>query len=1264
MMSKVTEAAREREVYRYTSSLLGRSRIHDAATLSVRPTGVPYASDSVLGALAQLGALRLGAARALISFFDTKLQYIVAEVTAHGCIGHAQERAAGKGLVGDQFSLSGVAIPRARGVCERVLATEAHPSRQQFAGSGTQVSSPGHELAVTVVPDLADSASAFTSVPDCPYLTDGGSEEAIRFYTAVPIRSRRGIDIGVYCVLDPHPRSELDPTSVGFLQDISATIMTYLENVAAAQGHQRSVRMVRGMGSLVEGKGSMSRWWLGDDGASFADSVGAEGTLNSKQQTLQLLDDEYHVAARQSLSVRPARVPLPASPMTSLSAMPDGLADDLELSAEHNSKMETASASGEASASRSTTQKTDGSTVGTTSGSVTQQQDDESVAAVTALLSRAANVIRESIECEGVLFLDAAIGSFGGLVGQSGSDTPSSAESTRDSPASGNEDPKGSSTATESQLTTLCKILGYSTSSTASIDGDPAALAHLSIPESFLKRLLRRYPDGRIFNFDESGTVLSGDSSEDDGSIALLSPDSVPAAAESTARPSSTNTRRRPLRPSEEATLASTFVGARSIALVPLWDSHKERWFAGGLLWTKTPTRVFTYQGELSFLKAFGMAVMTEVARINSLQSTKAKADVLGSISHELRSPLHGISLGIELLSDTKLDTFQTDVLHTVETCGRTLVDTINHLLDYSKINRFVRLSRRRAGSRSRGIHQSGSNMVEAGMTNLYSDIGLDTIVEEVVENVFAGFSYQQLSRMAEKRPARELNETIRTQTMNRYSSFGPMENPNDQAPPLIPSSSQLGVKVYIKIDPSVRWMFYTQPGAIRRIVMNLFGNALKYTSRGFIVVSLTQEATPGSKRSGRQNVTISISDSGKGIGVDYLKNQLFTPFAQEDHLATGVGLGLSLVKQITSTLGGKITLESQVRRGTTVRVSIPLRRSGRNLPPTPSETDFAACVAHLQGLSIGLIGFDKDSNTDNPLVSNTNVVAPASAQDTAHKTIEEVCRGWLHMDVIPESNTTVEPSIYICTEDAIDRVPPPATASSRSTPVVVVCHDMSTAHQLSLARQAAVGNHIYEYISQPAGARKLARVLSNTLKRWKESTTLEQETVDAPTSNNIQPSAPERSNSDSSGDGLSSATSESANSRHDPEVEAKPVFLLVDDNNINLKILSAYMKKSNRLFATAEDGLVALDTYRQHPEKHRCILMDISMPVMDGMESTRLIREFEQQHKLAPALIIALSGLATAGAQQDALASGIDIFMSRPVYFAEIEKILKTKGL
>lgn len=199
------------------------------------------------------------------------------------------------------------------------------------------------------------------------------------------------------------------------------------------------------------------------------------------------------------------------------------------------------------------------------------------------------------------------------------------------------------------------------------------------MPDFFLERLSRRYRDGQIFNFDDKGEVIwAVDDSE------ALSEESDTVVFHSSGGDDSDKAletriiRQRP-RKSDGAYLMRMFPGARSVAIIPLRDSHKSRWFAGGFVWTQSRARVFT-PNELSYLKAFGSAAMAEVTRTEVLRENKAKEDVLGSLSHEIRSPLHGIILGLELLHDSHLSGFQIDVLHTVETCGKTLLETLDHV--------------------------------------------------------------------------------------------------------------------------------------------------------------------------------------------------------------------------------------------------------------------------------------------------------------------------------------------------------------------------------------------------------------------------------------------------------------------------------------------------------------------------------------------------------------------------------------------------------
>jgi CheY-like chemotaxis protein len=142
------------------------------------------------------------------------------------------------------------------------------------------------------------------------------------------------------------------------------------------------------------------------------------------------------------------------------------------------------------------------------------------------------------------------------------------------------------------------------------------------------------------------------------------------------------------------------------------------------------------------------------------------------------------------------------------------------------------------------------------------------------------------------------------------------------------------------------------------------------------------------------------------------------------------------------------------------------------------------------------------------------------------------------------------------------------------------------------------------------------------------------------------------------------------------PPKNTIPMLLLVDDNKVNLQLLTMYAKKQGYPYISATDGQMAVDAYQKahegsHPPNNNdavahgsripdVILMDINMPVMDGYEATQHIRTYEKKHLLPPATIIALTALGSEAAYQEAFGSGCDMFLTKPVKLKDLTKIIE----
>jgi CheY-like chemotaxis protein len=549
--------------------------------------------------------------------------------------------------------------------------------------------------------------------------------------------------------------------------------------------------------------------------------------------------------------------------------------------------------------------------------------------------------------------------------------------------------------------------------------------------------------------------------------------------------------------------------------------------------------------------------------------------------------------------------------------------------LEYSKINSMNRDNKDQSHTETLS---SGSGP-KAFLGNL-STFDLSSLVEEVVESLVAGHQHSSRAQTPAHSPMTENGPVSRLMQEGQQPSQSPI--------------------VILGVDHRATWFIVSDSASWRRCIMNLLGNALKYTDHGYVEVMLRTNTESSNV------VTLMLRDTGRGIGKAYLENHLFRPFVQEDALSsTGIGLGLSIVKNLVDAMGGWVEVQSEVGIGTQVEISIPV-----NFVPTPSEVD-RVLPAQQTGLKFCFAGLE--AFTDEKRSRSMKLSISQRRTLALKRAVSAHLGDWLKVKI--SSSTSADGSmadIIVVEEEDLSLFNSATTdqPASCQLPAKSILLVLCTQHNMQHHSMYPTSDRVY-YLSQPFGPRRLASLVAR-VHRPRNKKDIMPSVVTKPQrgqSRDVSSSdvwMPLLSNSQKTDSSRSIMEVSAASPASTGPTRGIPRVLLVDDNDINLTLLTRCMQRLKIQYGTALNGAEALETYKSADPPFDCVFMDISMPVMDGFAATRAIRDFERRSGRAATQIIAMTGLGSAKARQEGLSSGMDVYLTKPVQLKKIQSLIQ----
>ena len=430
------------------------------------------------------------------------------------------------------------------------------------------------------------------------------------------------------------------------------------------------------------------------------------------------------------------------------------------------------------------------------------------------------------------------------------------------------------------------------------------------------------------------------------------------------------------------------------------------------------------------------------------------------------------------------------------------------------------------------------------------------------------------------------------------YIDFDPEITAHDVCELIRPRVIGKPIEVLCRISDDLPANVTGDPGKFRQVLVNLLGNAAKFTEQGELELSIEV------KEETEDTITVlsKIRDTGIGLAEDKLES-IFEAFQQADGSTTrkygGTGLGLSICRKIATLMGGHVWVESTPGEGSTFHFLATMKKSEIKQKQKPASED-------LKGLKV-LVVDDNRANNEiiQNLLENVDMEVVTLLDETA--TLETLKRAETEdrpfnlaiLDLVMPHLSGYELAKRIRESELTSRGIPLLAYTSSTEKVAQRCNEAG----------------FNAFLAKPARRQTFLRTISKILGAKEESTTSGKKPL---------------------------VTQYSVRE----EIKQSIRILLAEDNLVNQKLATMMLTKAGYLVTVAANGKKAVELFTNAPNDFDTILMDIQMPEMDGYEATRNIRA----QGFADIPIIAMTANAMKGDRELCLEAGMSDYITKPI--------------